>query len=203
MSVLIEALTLVVRKITLEISYPGGADAFLDATLKLDAPPRYACNGDLWLVNVSFYDSDHSTPAERLLRDAGLVGVDERSLEYFEYVFVDQLLGPTMPCPWLNWQRHKGGFTLAWDASQKVGDLAAPDGWTPAQSRALTRTDAREDRGRMLRLAEEEGFETYLDFETGAQHLGLANPVPETESRIRLAREPETDSAAPPSEEEA
>ena len=56
MSVLIEGITLVVRRLSTDIGYPGESDAFLLATLELERPPRYVCSGDTLLLNLSFYN---------------------------------------------------------------------------------------------------------------------------------------------------
>lgn len=171
MSVLIEALTLVVPKIVLDVSYRGGADAYMHALLQLDQPPRYICDGDQHLINASFYDPDHMERATEMLEAHGIVSVDEDC--FIEMACVDQRFGPTMPCDWLEFRRHRGGFSYAWLAGTEAGDMAAPDGWTPEQSRMLTRTDVREQAGRCLRLSAEHGLETWLDFETGKLTLGL------------------------------
>ena len=172
MAVLIEAITLVIPKLVLDLSWPGGSDAFLDGTLKLDRPPRFVCDGDPHLANVSFYDPDHASPVHRMLIEGGLIEVDDR--QFVDFAFVDQRYGPAMPCPWLEWKRHPDGFTFAWKAGTDPGDMAAPDDWTAERSRSMTRTDAR-DTGRLFKLAEEEEFETWLDLLTGQIHEGLKN----------------------------
>jgi hypothetical protein len=42
-SVLIECLTLVMQTKELDMRYPGGATAFLEATLEVEQPPRFVC----------------------------------------------------------------------------------------------------------------------------------------------------------------
>lgn len=129
MSVLIEALTLVVPKRVLDVSYPGGTDAYLRELLHLERPPRFVCNGDPALVNISFYDPPHVAPAQEMLRRYGIVEVDDR--RFVEMAIVDQRFGPTMPCHWLEWRRHAEGFTYAWLAGTDPGDMAAPRDWAP------------------------------------------------------------------------
>ncbi len=171
MSVLIEALTLVVPRKVLAVSYPGGTDAFLNALLELERPPRFICGEDTHLVNVSFYDSAHLEPASQMLEERGVVVVDDD--RFVEMAYVDQKYGPTMPCDWLEWRRHAGGFTSAWLAGTEPGDMAVPVGWTPEQSRGLQRHDVRDEPGRCMRLAVENGLETWVDFTTGELVKGL------------------------------
>lgn len=171
MSVLVEALTLIVPKKVLDVSYPGGHEAFMEAMLELERPPRFVCGLDPHLVNVSFYDPDHLTPAADMLVRHGVVPVDDD--RFYELAYVDQKFGPTMPCAWLEWRQHRDGFTYAWLAGTEPGDMATPVGWTPEQSRQLVRHDVRDEPGRCMRIAEEEGLETWLDFETGRIDRGL------------------------------
>jgi hypothetical protein len=184
MSVLIEGITLVVRRLSTDIGYPGGANAFLRATLELEQPPRYVCNGDPLLLNLSFYNCDHVEPAAELLRNAGLIDVDDETQEFVDFALVDQATGPTMPCSWLAWKKQAAGFTIAWDASADIGDLAAPDDWTPKRSRDMTHTDMREDEERLFHLATENGFDTYLDLKTGGISTALSGSLPEAESSV-------------------
>jgi hypothetical protein len=165
MSVLIEGLTLVVKKLQLEIGYPGGASAFLEATLELEKPPRFACTGDEWLVHLGFYDPDHITPCLQLLYDHGLVAVDEG--EFVDMAFIDQHHGPTMPCSWLEWKRHDDGFTLAWIAGTDPSEMVVYEGWTPENSRSMVRFDVRDDPDRMPSSRMSNGLETVLDLKTG------------------------------------
>lgn len=171
MSVLIEALTLVVPKKVLEVSYPGGSAAFLEKLLHLERPPRFICSVDQHLVNASFYDPKHIAPATSLLTEQGIIEVDDR--RFIEFAIVDQRFGPTMPCNWLELQQHSGGLTHAWLSGTGCGDMAAPEGWTQEQSRSLTRTDIRNERGRSMQLAEDDGLETWIDFVTGELIQGL------------------------------
>ncbi len=172
LSVLVEALTLVVQRLSLEMSYPGGTDAFLNAALSLDTPPRFICSADPQLVNLSFYDPKHVEPAVALLRDHGMIEVEDRKA--IDFAYIDQRTGPTMPCDWIEWKQHRDGYTYAWVAGTKPGDMAAPEDWTPERSRDMVRSDIRDEDGRLYRLASEEGVDTYLDLTTGEQIQSLA-----------------------------
>ncbi|CAN5490203.1 hypothetical protein BH09GEM1_BH09GEM1_10970 [soil metagenome] len=167
LSVLVEALTLVVQRLPLDIVYPGGTDAFLQAARALDAPPRFICNGDPQLVNLSFHDPTHVEPAAALLREHGLIEVEDRKA--VDFVYLDQHAGPSMTCEWIEWRRHDDGYSYAWVAGTEPGEMAAPDDWTPQKSRGMVASDTGDEEGRLYRLASEEGIDTYLDLTTGEQ----------------------------------
>lgn len=170
MSVLVEALSLVIPRINLDIRYAGGVDAFLEAMCAPECPSRHVCMDDA-LVSVSFLDPDAAETVVSPLIDLGFIGLDEQ--HFRDFVFIDQQVGPTMPCDWIEWKRHRDGFTYAWSAGAEPGDMAAPSGWTPEHSRGMTRADLRDEPGRMLKLAEEGDVETWLDFQTGRVTVGM------------------------------
>jgi hypothetical protein len=80
-----------------------------------------------------------------------------------------------MPCSWLEWKKHEDGFTTAWIAGEEPGDVATPENWTPEQSRQLSRTDIRDEPGWGIKIAEENGIETWLDYTTGRLKSSLAH----------------------------
>ena len=185
MSVLVDALTLVVPRRVLDASYPGGAGAFLSTMRARGSRARLAV-ADAFLVAVSFHMADDATKAAATLLELGLVGVDDDLFgdpAFHDFAFVDQHDGPTAPCPWLEWRRHEEGYSLAWLEGEEPGVLAVPAWWTPGRSRALTRTDVRGEPGRMMRLAAEGDVETWLDFRTGQLITGAAERVAPVSSR--------------------
>ncbi len=183
MSVLIEALTLVVWKGALEESFPGGVEGFLEAVAALAWPPRFACADDAQLVNVSFYERAHAEPTLALLRAHGLGQGGAGLIDDLE--LVDQHEGPASPRHWLEWRPfEEGRCAEAWLLGTSAGQPAADAGWTPERSRGLVRRRDVDEPGRLLRLAEEHGVETWLDLKTGRQLAGLT-------------RGPEADVAAP------
>ncbi|MEO5579956.1 MAG: YbjN domain-containing protein [Gemmatimonadaceae bacterium] len=172
MSVLVEALTLVVPRSALDISFPGATDGFLEALSDPAVDKRFVCSDD-HLVSVSFMSPAALEPVARRLTAHGLVEMEDSGFR--EFALVDQHFGPTMPCEWLVWKRHDEGYTTAWIATSEPGELAKPEGWTPAQSRQLSRSDVRDQTGWGMRLAEENGIETWLDFTTGRISVGLSH----------------------------
>ena len=168
MSVLVEAVTLVVRRPSLDLAYPGGAEAFLQATRRLTNPPRFACAIDPNLVNVSFEHPDYLAAAVELLTSSGLTEVEE-AVGAVDFVCVDQSDGPDIPCSWLEWERFTDGVTVAWMAGKEPGALAAPKGWTPAEPATPPAGETPKICDRLLPLAVDDGTEILLDLETGAQ----------------------------------
>lgn len=172
MSVLVEAFTLVVRRPSLERAYPGGTSAFLRAIRQLPNPPRFACDGDPLLVNVSFECTDHVVEAMAHLEANGLN--EEADGEAADFVYLDQHEGPVLPCSWLTWERFTDTVTVAWVAGAEPGALAAPADWVPSDAPA----ESDGEPGildRFLPLASQNGSEILLDLETGAE---VERPVP-------------------------
>jgi ADP-ribosyl-[dinitrogen reductase] hydrolase len=165
MSVLIEGLTLVVKKLELEIRYPGGPQAFGEALLELSPSPRFVCIADADLVNVGFYDPEHLRPAAELLVAQGFTAVEDGT--FVDFAYVDQHHGPALPCAWLQWRRHADGFTAAWLSGADPSEMAVYEGWTLDNSRAMRRSDIRDDPGRTLPLGSDESLEYALDLKTG------------------------------------
>lgn len=176
MSVLIEALTLVVPRQVLDVSFPGATDGFLDE-YRSGPGFRYVI-ADARLVAVSVLDPGVLTPMIDRFFDLGIVESD-RHHEAQEYVIVDMATGPVIPCAWLDFERHRHGFTHAWMSRFGPEQMAAPDEWTPESSWSLQRTDLRDvGPDRVLPLALEGGLETVLDFQSGEVLVGSAERAP-------------------------
>jgi hypothetical protein len=175
MAVLVEALSVVVPRKVLDCSYPGGTEGYLAAAAAPPFASRFVCADDR-LTSVSFWDPEAAAVLIGHLGEHGLVFVDEDAC--VELACVDQRFGPTMPCDWLEWECHADGFTMCWAAGTTPGELAAPEGWTPEQSRRLVRTDVRDDPDRMMKVGERDGLETWIDLGTGAESVGLPQRRP-------------------------
>lgn len=192
MSVLIEALSVVVPRSVLDASWPGGAEAFLEHCRAPEAEARYAL-ADRFLVVASFLAPDE---AQRTIRALGEHGIEEPEDESGsgELAFLDQHMGPAVPCAWLEWRKQDEGYTHAWLAGTEPGALVAPEGWSPEQSLTLVRHDLREEPGRMMRIGEEDGLEIWLDFKTGRQ---IAAPPLEEDEAVEGEEAPESGFAPP------
>jgi hypothetical protein len=171
MSVLVEALAVIVRRATLDLSYPGGADQYLLDAIEAKCPPRLACT-DSDLTSVCFLSPDDSRAWIKHLEPFGLIHLD--ASRCVDIVCIDQHDGPTMPCDWISWRVHPDGFTYCWPANQAPTDMVAPENWSPEQSRRLTRRDVC-DENHMLQLAIEDGLEYWLDLSTGQQTVAVGH----------------------------
>ncbi len=170
MSVLVEALSLVIPRTVLDASYPGGTETFMLDMCEPDIPARLVCADDQ-LVSVSFPSADAAHVVGAQLLEHGIVAVDEDC--FLELAFVDQAVGPTMPCDWIEWRKDAAGFTCCWLAGTDPDPLHAPANWTPRLSRRLAFHDHRVEPGRCMKLADEGGVETWLDLQTGHVVSGL------------------------------
>jgi hypothetical protein len=163
-SVLIEAVSLVVRRAALDVRYPGGMHGFLH---DLRAPKHRAHRTcvDSHLVSVSFLLPHHATLVANSLTAHGLMHIDDDRC--IEFAIVEHACRPKMSCEWLEWQQHPDGYTHAWPASTDPGNLSAPEGWDLEHARLPKRAEIGEESRGCVLIALEGGIETWLDFETG------------------------------------
>jgi hypothetical protein len=180
MSVLIEVLTLVMRRTTLEARYPGGTVAMLEWLNDASRHARWVVS-DAHLVAASF-DGPDLRPVLEALSEQGL-SMEENSdeagkgIEGIEggrggqgpdLVIVDGIFGVAQPCAWFRWARPesgKGRYSTGWLADTEPGLLAVPAGHVPGRDvplRDYTRRDPA-----MVRLGTEGTTEIWLDTRTG------------------------------------
>jgi hypothetical protein len=170
MSVLVEALSVVIRRTTLDDYYPGGTDSYIQLADSEASAARLACI-DEELTSVSFLRPSDAHQWIDYLADHNIVHLDgDQSLEI---VCIDQHFGPTKPCDWIEWRIHPDGYTHCWLAGTEPGLMIAPEGWTPDRSRRLVRRESGDDYHHMVPLAVEDGLEYWLDLSTGRQIVGL------------------------------
>lgn len=176
MSVLIEAICLVVPRQVLDVSFPGGTDAFLEECAANESV-RYAI-ADAHLVAVSTFDPQSLDGLVERMADLGMVGGD-RDDNASEFVFVDMQTGPAIPCEWLSLTHHRHGFTFAEMANRPTSEFVTPEGWLLEQSWRLTRTDIRDDGpDAVLPLGIDDGIETVLDLRSGQLVSGTPERSP-------------------------
>lgn len=123
MSVLCEAISVVVPQRVLAEKYPGGGQAH-----RRHCPDRSYCT-DGTLARVGFNGPAQVERYVADLTDRGLRLADTRGFR--DLAVIDQFTGLTMPCDWLEWRRE-GRVTRAWLAGTEPGELAVPDDWEPA-----------------------------------------------------------------------
>src|SRR5690348_8398188 len=90
MSILVECITVIIPQIVLDISWPGGSSAYLEAARQPDHPCRYAL-ADEGLTAVSFYDPTHVDKHIGALEALGVVLSEDGDSEI---CIIDQELGP-------------------------------------------------------------------------------------------------------------
>lgn len=129
MAVLIEGLSVVIRRSAIDGRFQGGWEAFL-AQL-----PRATLCDDGEIARVGFTDSEDCEAFLRALTDAGLDYADEVNGMARDLAVVDQLAGITLPCEWLevgSVELAAGGPRVA--ACRLVGsavqELVMPRDWT-------------------------------------------------------------------------
>ncbi len=175
MSVLIEALCLVVPNKVLDISFPGGASAFLDE-LSMRDDIRYVVT-DGTLTAASMFDPAVGSVLAAQLAAHGIVGSENR--QAIEFVFADMDVGTTIPCDWIDTARHPHGFMIAWSVPGERGETAVPGDWDPSCTWGLQREDLRDLPDQNMVLANEDGYVTLLDLQTGRldEALDVVSPV--------------------------
>lgn len=133
MSVLIEAICLVVSRAALHQAFPGQTDAFLAAARETDAS-RYAI-ADKHLAVVSANDRLGLSPLVQMLTGLGLTAGSEQRDRGF--VIVEARNEPTATVDWLHIERHPHGFVIGASDHDAERRLVSPPCWTPAVSWSL------------------------------------------------------------------
>jgi tetratricopeptide (TPR) repeat protein len=126
MAVLVEGISVVVRRGVIMRRYPRGWLKFM-----VDAPNKTLC-ADSELARIGFMHPDDVGAFVRRLEGLGFVFLDQQG-SAVDIVVVDQLEGPTTPCSWLEFfhEQVPGGGAVA--AARLVGSedgtLICPDDW--------------------------------------------------------------------------
>lgn len=171
MGVLIEAFSIVIRRVSLEQLYPGGERRY-----RRLAPNETYCADDA-LTRVGFMvRADVQAFVEELQR-CGLLFHDGRQFQ--DIAVVDQMTGPTAACPWLDFGRHQAGYAVAWIHGGSPLPLAHPPGWTPTQSASMQLMQSHDIRHDLRPMARRNGVETFLECRTGGElHTGRTSARP-------------------------
>ena len=179
MAVLIEVISVVVRRDAIDRTFDGGWRAFVSSV-----PNATLCTDDQ-LVRVGFMEPKAVEKFVKVLEAAGLVFL--RPGKCVDIAVVDQQRGPTMPCEWLEFARipfgKPGGRAAAcWlfegprlaagiHFPGKSIDLATPNGWTFEGSISERFSFVpNEDVGvRLKYLRTEGGLDVFLDTSAGRE----------------------------------
>lgn len=132
MGVLIEGISVVVRREAIERTLPGGFEQFQRLI-----PNATACS-DAHLTRVGFM-----TPPDVKAFVDSLVARNltfHNGQQFVDVAVVDQHHGPKAPTPWLTIIQVPDGFTFAYLTGHGPGDLMTPARWSPETSLARTGT---------------------------------------------------------------
>lgn len=166
MAVLIEALSVVVKRSAVEDRLEGGWSAF-----RAMIPNATGCWDDR-LARVGFMTPTDVEAFVSMLEACGLVF--RSGGEAVDLAVVDQVRGPTVPAPWLQVGRvpHAGKHIMvAWINGEEPSRIAVPAGWkmegSLSASHGFVPTGTEDDRIKFLRR--EGGVDVYLDLRTGKE----------------------------------
>jgi len=164
--VLVEALSVVIRREAVEDRFPGGWQGFLR-----QIPNRTLCC-DRDLARVGFMNPADVGAYVSTLEAGGLVF--QKDDQAVDFVVVDQFRGPTLPASWLKYGRiETGGMKInaCWLAERVPAEIALPEGWKYEGSLSDTgifvASDTMNDRMKFLRR--ENSLDVYLDQRTGKE----------------------------------
>ena len=177
MAVLVEAISVVIRRDAIERSYELGWQGFLK-----DVPNATFC-ADTELARVGFMHPEEVERFTDLLSSRGLVFLSDG--ECVDISVVDQQRGPTMPCHWLEFGQfgygdNSGRISACWffegprvenglHMKSENLEVAMPAGWDYENSLSAQFTfisnDQTDERLRLLHT--EDGLDVFLDTEKG------------------------------------
>lgn len=167
MSVLAEAISVIVPRSVLDAKYPGGLAGYA-----ADCPNKTFCT-DEHLTRVGFMSPVDVQAYIRRLESHGFIYL--RGGKAIDLCVVDQHRGPVTPCEWIEGGKHPDGYTAVWRAGADPSTMYAPLDWSPQQSKELDFVASADAANRMIGLARSDGIETMLDLNTGSEvSLGRA-----------------------------
>lgn len=175
MAVLIEAISVVIRRAAIDDRYPGGWPAFCESV------PNNSLCADDDLLRVGFMTPPDVRAFIEHLIDRGLRYLEEGTA--IDLVLVDQLHGFAAPCEWAHLCRLRSGIEreFAVSACQAAGrdfdSLATPGGWQYEGS--ISQSFVFVPHGHFDRVmrrvrCEDDGTEVYNSALTGAQEWFMA-----------------------------
>lgn len=168
MAVLIEAISVVVRKDSIVNHFPDGWNGFMDIV-----PNRTLC-ADGEIIRIGFMTPQDVGSFVEKLKSHGLEFV--RDGEAVEIAVVDQMRGPTTKCSWLEYGHVSMDGTGPRVAACRLAgsqsmDVVAPEGWVfeeSLSSRAGFVPSEHIEKGLKF-LRHEEGLDVYFNPLTGKE----------------------------------
>ncbi len=176
MAVLVEAISVIVRRDAVNARFSGGWREFLAIV------PNSTLCSDEDLARVGFMVPPDIEAFVRRLERGGLIFLRDR--QSVDIAIVDQMRGPTMPAAWLEFARLSFGGTenkvaACWlfegpriaagiHMPAKGMTLATPDGWTYQDSLSANFkfVENEEMQEKLKFLRHEDGTDVYLDLST-------------------------------------
>lgn len=168
MAVLVEAISVIIRRATIEKKYPGGWEGFVS-----NAPNDTLC-ADEDIARLGFMTPDDVEVFVKRLEGFGFRFLAEGKA--VDLAVADQIHGITAPCDWLEFGRvnlsDNSDTCAACRLTQsKSGEFATPKGW--AYKKSLSRHFGyvpSEHAGRSVKyLRHENGMDVYLNVLTGQE----------------------------------
>ena len=177
MAVLVEAISVIVRRDAISARFSGGWRQFLAIV------PNSTLCSDEDLARVGFMSPPDIEAFVRRLENGGLTFV--RDGQAVDIAVVDQIRGPTMPAEWLEFVRLSLGGTenkiaacwlfegprMGWGIHMPTKEItiATPDGWYYEDSLSanfkFVKNEEMQEKLKFLR--HENGTDVYLDRSTG------------------------------------
>ena len=111
MSVPIEFFNLVILRSALDTKYEGGSAAFIDGHGPFDGHVR-AYDADL--VKFGAMNPSDMLSRTKYVESLGLVGVIKQGdiESWGDFCVMDELMGPTLPCEWIEYDRENRSAAL-------------------------------------------------------------------------------------------
>ncbi len=121
MSVLAEAISVVVANSAIKRRYRGGFEGFVR-----DCPGASFCSDGV-LSRVGFLARRDADYFASMLTSAGLSGLERGA--FVDLAIVDQNRGPLAPCLWIEFGHERDGTPVVWHAASRRGVAHVPQGW--------------------------------------------------------------------------
>lgn len=164
MSVLIEAISVIIRNETLAARYSGGV-----AKYAADCPNNTFCS-DGRLTRVGFLSMRDVRFFVEMLESHGLTGPGAGAGR--DIGIVDQNQGPDPYCLWVDFGRLPDGIAHCWPAGEPIGRLIVPHHWEPGLLDAFEHVPGEPFARRMRYLRTEDNLDWFQDRSTG-QLIGV------------------------------
>ena len=164
MSVLVEAISVVVRHEILDARYPGGVMRYA-----ADCPNNTFCS-DGRLTRVGFLSMRDVQFFVEMLESHGLTGASAAASG--DIAIVDQNQGPDPNCLWVDFGHLPDGIAHCWLAGEPTGRLIVPHNWEPGLLDAFEHAPGEPFARRMRFLRTEDNLDWFQDRSTG-QLIGV------------------------------